>query len=164
MRTGLNFLWLVLGGWINFLFWSIAGLIFAISILGLPWARAAFVMARFSAWPFGKEAVSRADLTGAKDVGTGALGVIGNVIWFVVAGWWLALLHLFSAVVQAITIIGIPFAAQNLKLAGISLAPIGKTVVDIEVANELRHRKALRSIDEASARQITKIDRPASTS
>ena len=79
-------------------------------------------------FPFGHEAVARDELTKQKDIGTGTLGLIGNVIWFIFAGVWLAIGHIMSAVACFITIIGIPFALQHLKLAYISLAPIGKTI------------------------------------
>ena len=73
--------------------------------------------------------MDRAELTGIPDTGTGPLGVIGNIIWFVLAGWWLALGHLLTALVLAVTIVGIPFAWAHLKLAGIALWPIGKVIV-----------------------------------
>ena len=75
---------------------------------------------------------SRAEYLGRDDVGTGALGFLGNVVWLVLAGWWLALGHLFTAIVLAVTIIGIPFAWAHLKLAGIALWPIGKMIVDAD--------------------------------
>ena len=81
-------------------------------------------------WPFGSSAVNRELITGNRDIGTGGLGCLGNVIWFVLAGWWLALGHLFAAFANFITIIGIPFGIQHLKFAMIALAPIGKTIVD----------------------------------
>jgi uncharacterized membrane protein YccF (DUF307 family) len=79
--------------------------------------------------PFGQKAVNREHVTGQHDIGTGPLGLIGNIIWLVLAGWWLALGHLVTAVVLAVTIIGIPFAWAHLKLAGIALWPIGKVIV-----------------------------------
>jgi len=79
--------------------------------------------------PFGQKAVSRADYSGRDDIGTGPLGVIGNVVWFVLAGWWLALGHLVTAILLAVTIIGIPFAWAHLKLAGLALWPVGKVIV-----------------------------------
>lgn len=128
----LNVLWFVLGGFIAGLAWCLAGLIMAITIVGLPWARACFVLARFSVWPFGYDIVARDRLTGKADLGTGALGTLGNVIWFVLAGWWLAVMHISAAVASAVTIIGIPFAWQHVKLAIASLFPIGKTVVSVD--------------------------------
>ena len=86
-------------------------------------------MGSFSLWPFGQEAINRRELSGRGDLGTGPLGLLGNVLWFVVAGWWLAIGHLSSAVACFITIIGIPFGVQHIKLALIALAPVGMTVV-----------------------------------
>jgi uncharacterized membrane protein YccF (DUF307 family) len=142
MRALGNLLWFVLGGFVMGLGWWLAGLIMAISIIGIPWARSCFVIGSFSFFPFGKEAVSRTLITGEDDLGTGVLGFVGNVLWFVVAGIWLALGHLSAALANALTIIGIPFAIQHLKLAAIALAPVGKTVVPIEVAEAARRRRA----------------------
>jgi uncharacterized membrane protein YccF (DUF307 family) len=129
MSTIGNILWFVLGGFFMGLGWWLVGLLCAITIVGLPWARACFVIGQFAFLPFGKEAVSRAVVSGAQDIGTGALGTIGNVIWFIFAGIWLALGHLASALACFVTIIGIPFGVQHIKLALIALAPVGKTIV-----------------------------------
>jgi uncharacterized membrane protein YccF (DUF307 family) len=125
----LNIFWILCGGLWMAAGWVIAAIIMAITIIGLPWARAAFNIAVYTLLPFGQKAVSRDSLTGQSDLGTGPLGMIGNLIWFVLAGWWLALGHLITAVVLAVTIIGIPFAWAHLKLAGIALWPIGKVIV-----------------------------------
>ena len=130
LRTLGNLLWLVLGGLMMGLGWWLAGLLCAITIVGLPWAKACFVIGQFAFWPFGKEAVNREQVTGQPDIGTGALGTLGNVVWFIFAGVWLAIGHLLSAVACFVTIIGIPFGLQHLKLAAMTLAPIGKTIVD----------------------------------
>ncbi|WP_290919973.1 YccF domain-containing protein [Halodesulfovibrio sp.] len=130
LKIIMNILWLFLGGLQMALGWLIAGIIMIISIVGIPWARSCFVIAKFTLWPFGKEVVNRYDINGCHDIGTGCLGVVGNIIWFVVAGLWLAIGHLFFAFANFITIIGIPFGFQHLKLAVICLAPIGKTVAD----------------------------------
>ena len=90
-----------------------------------------FVIGRFSLWPFGQEAVNRRDLRGRDDLGTGSMGLIGNVLWFLVAGWWLAIGHLTSALACFVTIVGIPFGIQHMKLALIALAPVGMTVVPV---------------------------------
>ena len=127
----LNLFWIVLGGAWMAAGWLLAAIVMAITIIGLPWAKAAFNIAIYTLLPFGQQAVRRDDLTGQPDIGTGPLGVIGNVIWLVLAGWWLALGHLVTAVVLAVTIIGIPFAWAHLKLAGIALWPIGKEIVPI---------------------------------
>lgn len=109
--------------------WWLVGVLCALTIVGLPWAKACFVIGQFAFLPFGKEAVSRSAVSGADDIGTGALGTIGNVLWFIIAGVWLALGHLASALACFVTIIGIPFGVQHVKLALIALAPIGKTIV-----------------------------------
>lgn len=134
MRAIGNLLWFVLGGVIMGLAWWIIGAIAFITIIGIPWGRACFVIGQFSFFPFGKEAISRDELTQEEDIGTGGIGLLGNIIWFIFAGLWLAIGHLISAVTCFITIIGIPFGIQHLKLAGIALAPIGKTIVTKEVA------------------------------
>jgi len=125
----LNILWIAFGGLWMAVAWIVAAVIMAITIIGLPWARAAFNIAAYTLFPFGSRAVSRDLYTGQQDIGTGPLGVIGNIIWLVLAGWWLALAHVVTAVVLAVTIIGIPFAWAHLKLAGIALWPIGKIIV-----------------------------------
>jgi uncharacterized membrane protein YccF (DUF307 family) len=122
VTTILNVLWLIFGGWISGLLWTVAGCILAITIIGLPWTPAAFRMASFSFWPFGRHIVDKP--TGQD------LSLVLNIVWFVLAGWWLALHHLVLAVVLGVTIIGIPFALQHLKLAVISLAPVGKDVIE----------------------------------
>jgi uncharacterized membrane protein YccF (DUF307 family) len=125
----LNVLWIVFGGLHMALAWLLAAILMAITIIGLPWARAAFNIAAYTLLPFGQKAVRRDSLTGQTDIGTGPLGLIGNVIWLVLAGWWLALAHILTAIVLAITIIGIPFAWAHVKLAGLALWPIGKVIV-----------------------------------
>jgi uncharacterized membrane protein YccF (DUF307 family) len=125
----LNVLWLVCGGIWMAAGWFIAGIVMAITLVGLPWARAAFNIGLYALLPFGYRAVSRAAYTGREDFGTGPVGALGNVIWLVVAGWWLALAHLAHAIVLAITIIGLPFAWAHLKLAGLALWPIGQMIV-----------------------------------
>ena len=129
MRTIGNILWFVLGGLIMGLAWFFFGLLAFITIVGIPWGRSCFVIGKFSFFPFGKEAISRKELSNVDDIGTGFLGFVGNVIWFVFAGVWLAIGHLIAAICCFITIIGIPFGIQHLKLAGISVFPIGKTIV-----------------------------------
>ena len=122
MRAILNFLWFILGGVLMGLAWWLVGLVAFVTIIGIPWGRSCFVMGKFSLFPFGKEAISRKELNQRDDIGTGGLGVVGNVIWFFFAGVWLAIGHAASAVVCFVTIIGIPFGIQHLKLAGIARA------------------------------------------
>jgi uncharacterized membrane protein YccF (DUF307 family) len=126
----LNLLWIVFGGLWMALGWVVAAVIMAVTIIGLPWARAAFNIASYTLLPFGRKAVSRAEHLGSHDVGTGPFGLLGNIVWLVLAGWWLALGHLLTAILLAVTIIGIPFAWAHFKLAGIALWPIGKMIVD----------------------------------
>jgi len=121
MRLLLNILWFIFGGWISGTLWLLAALILACTIVGLPWTPAAVRLAWFSYAPFGKT---------VEETGVGATSLVLNVVWFVLAGWWLALHHLVLAVALAATIIGIPFAWQHVKLAAISFAPVGRTVVD----------------------------------
>ena len=116
----LNILWLIFGGLPAALAWLLAALIMAITIIGLPWSFAAFRIALYTLLPFGSEMRSRPD--------AGVLSVLGNIVWFVLAGWWLAIIHLILALGLAITIIGIPFAWAHLKLAGASLAPVGTEI------------------------------------
>lgn len=125
----LNILWIVFGGLGMAVGWLIAAVVMAITIIGLPWARAAFNIAAYTLLPFGQRAVDREAVTGRGDIGTGVLGLLGNIIWLVLAGWWLAIGHLLAALALAITIVGIPFAWAHLKLAGIALWPIGKVIV-----------------------------------
>jgi uncharacterized membrane protein YccF (DUF307 family) len=126
----LNILWIVFGGLWMALGWIVAAVIMAITIIGLPWARAAFNIASYALLPFGRKAVSRAEHLAIHDIGTGPFGLLGNIVWLVLAGWWLALGHLLTAILWAVTIVGIPFAWAHLKLAGIALWPIGKMIVD----------------------------------
>lgn len=129
MRTIGNILWFLLGGVFMGLFWWLAGLICILTIICIPWAKSCFIIGTFTFFPFGKEAVKRNELSFKEDIGTGFLGMLGNVVWFVFAGIWLALGHLASALACFVTIIGIPFGIQHIKLAVISLAPIGQTIV-----------------------------------
>jgi uncharacterized membrane protein YccF (DUF307 family) len=126
MSLLLNLLWIVFGGLYMAAGWLFAALIMAITIIGLPWARATLTIAGYSFLPFGNMVVTR-----SSGIGSGPLGLLGNIIWLVLAGWWLALGHLITAILLAVTIIGIPFAWAHLKLAGLALWPIGKDIVSI---------------------------------
>lgn len=144
-----NFLWFIFGGALMGLGWWLVGVLAFITIIGIPWGRACFVIGQFSFFPFGKEAVNRKDLSQKGDVGTSGFGMLGNIIWFIFAGVWLAIGHVLAAILCFITIIGIPFGMQHLKLAGIALAPIGKTIVSREIA------AAARQLDAEAA--VTKL-------
>ncbi len=131
IRLILNILWFVLGGWLSGLLWLLGGALLAITIVGLPYTGAAWRIAGFAFWPFGKEIVSREIVSGRGDLGTGPLGFVLNVIWFILGGWYIALSHLMIAAAEAITIVGIPFAIKDFQLAIIALAPIGREVVEV---------------------------------
>lgn len=129
LRLIFNIAWFILGGFVMGLAWWFVGLLCFISIIGIPFGRACFVIGELAFWPFGQEHISRDRLSGREDLGTGALGMVGNIIWFLLFGIWLAIGHLTHALASFVTIIGIPFGIQHLKLALLSLTPIGKTVV-----------------------------------
>lgn len=131
MSLLLNVLWFILGGFITGCLWLLGGLLLAITIVGLPWTLAAWRVAGFAFAPFGREVVDRSAITGRHDLGTGPLGLLLNVVWIVFGGWHIALAHLVIGALQAITIIGIPFAIQNFKLAVVALTPVGKTVISV---------------------------------
>ena len=124
LRVILNVLWLLLGGLVLALGWLLAAVVMFILIITIPFGLQALKIAGFTLWPFGRTLVKRPD--------AGAASAIGNVIWFVLAGWWLAIGHLVAAVALAITIVGIPLAAAHIKLIPISLVPFGREIVPID--------------------------------
>ena len=138
-----NFIWFLLCGlWLGLVWWLLGAIMF-IFIITIPWGKAAFMLGKFSFFPFGQTVISRKELKGGeKDIGTGVLGVIGNIIWFIIAGIWLAILNVVWGAVWCVTIIGIPFGMQCFKLAGASLVPIGKTVVKNELAVAAKKQNA----------------------
>ena len=121
MRTILNIIWLILAGWALFLGYVLAGILLCIPIITIPWAIASFRIAGYAIWPFGREVVSR------PTAGVGSF--LGNVIWVILAGWWLAIGHIVSGVALCITIIGIPMGIADFKLVPVSLMPLGKEIV-----------------------------------
>lgn len=125
MRLLGNLIWFIFGGLETGIAWWIAGLLAAITIIGIPFSIAAFRIGTFSFWPFGREIVDRPE----RDEALKLLILLGNIVWILLGGIWLALAHLFFALLLAITIIGIPFAVQHLKLAQLSLTPYGKMIV-----------------------------------
>lgn len=126
LRTVANLIWLVLAGVWMALGYLVAGVIMCVLIVTIPWGIAAFRIALFALWPFG----SRIERTPQAGLGS----TLGNIVWFVLAGWWLAIGHLATAVALAVTIIGIPFAWANLKLIPVSLTPLGRRIVDVDDA------------------------------
>jgi uncharacterized membrane protein YccF (DUF307 family) len=126
VRVLLNVIWLVFGGLWLALAYAVVAVVMFILIITIPFGIASARIALFCLWPFGRTLIRR------DDAGAGSL--IGNVIWFVLAGWWLALGHLVSGVLMCLTIIGIPLGLANFKLIPVSLTPLGREIVDIEEA------------------------------
>ena len=124
MRLIGNIIWLVFAGIWMALAYLFAGLIMCILIITIPFGIQSFKLAAFSLWPFGRTVVKRAD--------AGVASGIGNIIWFVLAGWWLAIGHLLTSIPLFLSIIGIPLAIGNLKMIPISLLPFGREIVDID--------------------------------
>jgi uncharacterized membrane protein YccF (DUF307 family) len=129
LRLIFNIAWFLMGGFVMGLAWWLVGVLCFISIIGIPFGRACFVIGELAFWPFGQETVNRKHISGQQDIGTGTLGLVGNVVWFLCFGIWLASGHLVHALACFVTIIGIPFAIQHIKLALLSLTPIGQTVI-----------------------------------
>ncbi|MFI0543466.1 uncharacterized membrane protein YccF (DUF307 family) [Streptomyces canus] len=121
MKTILNVIWLVLSGFWLFLAYLAAGVLLCITIIGIPFGLAAFRIGVYALWPFGYTTVERRD--------AGAPSLLGNVLWLVLAGWWLALGHITTGLVLCLTIIGIPFGIANFKLIPVSLFPLGREIV-----------------------------------
>ena len=122
MKTLLNVIWVVLSGLWLFLGYMFAALIMFILIVTIPWGIASARIAVYALWPFGKEVVDR------PTAGIGS--VLGNVVWVILAGWWIALGHILSGVALCVTIIGIPFGWANFKMVPVALLPLGKQIVD----------------------------------
>jgi uncharacterized membrane protein YccF (DUF307 family) len=121
VRTLLNIIWLLLCGVWMALGYVLAGIVCCLLIVTIPFGLAAFRIANFALWPFGRTIVRRSD--------AGAPSLIGNAIWIIVAGFWLAIGHIVTAIALALTIIGLPLAAANLKLIPVSLTPLGRVIV-----------------------------------
>jgi uncharacterized membrane protein YccF (DUF307 family) len=149
MRIVLNVIWLVLAGLWMALGYALAALICFILIITIPFGIAALRIGGFALWPFGRTVVKRAD--------AGAGSLIGNTIWFVLCGWWLALAHLVTGVLLCLTIIGIPLGLANFKLIPVSLVPFGREIVSIEEADAM----GLQPTVAVPARPAAHIDRQA---
>jgi uncharacterized membrane protein YccF (DUF307 family) len=128
MKTLLNIIWLVLAGFWMALGYLVAAVLLAITIIGLPFAKQSLKLGGYALWPFGRALVQSP--TRHK-----SLSVIGNVLWFVLAGWWLALGHLLTGIALCLTIIGIPLGIADIKMAGAALVPFGRTVVSAQELN-----------------------------
>src|SRR5690348_15858862 len=121
VRTLLNVIWFVLSGVWLWLAYTLAGLICCVLIITIPWGIASFRMANYAAWPFGREVVEHPR--------SGVFSLLGNIIWLVVAGWWLALTHITTGLALCLTIVGIPLGIANFKLIPVTLMPLGKQIV-----------------------------------
>lgn len=128
MTLILNLLWLVFGGLVAGVGWLVSAVLLALTIVGLPWAAAAARIGLFTLWPFGRKVVLRQQLTGRQDLGTGPLGLVLNLVWFLFGGWYIALAHLFAGVICMVLIVTIPFGIQHFKLARLALAPVGTEI------------------------------------
>lgn len=146
MRFVGNIIWFVFGGALIAFTWLAGALVFALTVVGLPLARAAIEMAKLSAFPFGKDVIHVRELDGkglsAKTAATGTIGFFMNVIWACSFGGILFLGYLVAGFVNCLTIIGIPFGIQAFKLAGISFWPVGRRVVTKEMAQVARMQNA----------------------
>lgn len=122
MRTFLNIIWLVLSGFWMFLGYMLAGAVLCVLILTIPWGIASFRIGLYALWPFGRTIVEKPT--------SGVGSFLGNVVWVILAGWWLAIGHIVTGIALCITIIGIPLGIASFKLVPISLMPLGKVIVD----------------------------------
>ena len=129
MRLLLNVIWLVFGGLVLAFGYAVVALVMFVLIITIPFRIASARIALFCLWPFGRTLVRRPD--------AGAGSAIGNVIWFVLAGWWLAIGHVITGVLMCITIVGIPLGLANFKLVPVSLTPFGREIIDIDQAQRL---------------------------
>lgn len=145
MRTVLNILNFVLGGFLTTLGWLLATLFSVVLIITLPLTRSCWEITKLSLFPFGNEAVHVDELEpGNKSSVMNAGGALLNIVWFVLFGWWLCLTHILAGIAQCITIIGIPVGIANFKIAAIALWPVGRRVVPVEVARAARETNARR--------------------
>ena len=130
MRLILNIIWFVFAGLWLAIGYAIAALVCFVLIITIPFGIAALRIAIYALWPFGRSVVRRPD--------AGAASVIGNVLWFLLCGWWLALGHLVTGVAMCLTIIGIPLGLANFKLIPVSLQPLGREIVTVEQARAMQ--------------------------
>jgi uncharacterized membrane protein YccF (DUF307 family) len=131
LRTLLNLVWLVLHGWLLALAYALAGVVACLFVVTIPFGIAAFRLAGFVVWPFGRTTV--------RAPGAGVASAVGNLVWFLVAGWWLALVHLVAGIAFCLTVVGIPFGVASFKLAAVGLFPLGKRVVDTAPPRDWMH-------------------------
>ena len=152
MRTLLNIIWLVLSGFWLAIGYALAGLIMFILIITIPFGVQSFKLAGYALWPFGRTAVKRQDAGGGS--------VIGNILWLILAGWWLATLHLVAALLCAITIIGFPLAIANVKMIPLALWPFGREIVPSADITEALAAHRARQAEELAHQQMEKAVPP----
>ena len=145
MRVLLNIIWLVFGGLVLAVGYALIALVMLVLIITIPFGIAAARIALFCLWPFGRTIVRRPD--------AGAGSLIGNIIWFVLAGWWLAIGHIVTGVLMCLTIIGIPLGLANFKLIPVSLTPFGREIVDVDEARRLGYAPAVAVPTDPSRRE-----------
>jgi len=139
-----NILWFIFGGGIiACLAWVLFGLVLCLTVIGIPFGIGAFRIASFAAFPFGKELIDGCQVGQERTFGTS----LANLLWIILAGLWLAILHAVAGVACCITIIGIPFGLAHFKLAGVSFAPLGKRIVSTDLAQAARARHASAELD-----------------
>jgi uncharacterized membrane protein YccF (DUF307 family) len=124
IRLLLNIVWLVLHGWLLALAYLLAGVVACVLVVTIPFGIASFRLAGYAAWPFGRTTVPAP--------GAGAASALGNVLWFLFVGWWLALLHVAAGIAYCLTIIGIPFGIANFKLVPAAFWPLGRQITDLD--------------------------------
>ncbi len=124
MRLLLNVVWLVLCGFWMAVGYVLAGVVCCMLVVTIPFGVASFRIANYALWPFGRTIVPKRS--------AGAGSAIGNVVWIVVAGWWLALGHLLTGVALCLTVIGIPLGLANFKMIPVSLTPLGREIVPVD--------------------------------
>lgn len=141
-----NLLWFVFGGGIVAWFlWLLAAVLFAITVIGIPFAKAAFRISVFAAFPFGHELIDGQLIGKERRMGTGLV----NFLWCLLAGFWLAICHVLAGIACCLTIIGIPFGLAHFKLAQVSFAPLGKVIVSTDIAKAARTRSANAELDKS---------------
>jgi uncharacterized membrane protein YccF (DUF307 family) len=124
VRFILNVIWLVLSGFWLFLGYAAAGVVLCVLVVTIPWGIASFRIGLYALWPFGRTVVDKPS--------AGAMSLLGNIVWLVLAGWWLALAHILSGIALCLTIIGIPLGIADFKMVPLALMPLGKDIVPVE--------------------------------
>jgi len=139
VRLLLNLVWLIFGGLLLAFAYAVVAVVMFILIITIPFGIASARMALFCLWPFGRTLIRRPD--------AGAASTVGNVIWFVLAGWWLAIGHLIAGIANCITIIGIPLGLAHFKLIPVSITPFGRDIVDVDQARRYGYANAVTVLD-----------------